>query len=85
MIKMSERDWIAKSRCRGEDTSQFFPSGSQDALARLTAQTYCAQCSVRKKCHAYGIEIQAMDGIWGGVLFGQTRSRRAKYRKIIDE
>lgn len=82
---MSDSSWIAESRCRGADTSRFFPSGSQDALAKITVQKYCSECTVRKKCYAYGIEIQAMDGIWGGVLFGQTRSRRAKYRRMIDE
>jgi len=65
-----ERPWAARSECRGEDPTIFFPGTDDDPAIGLAI---CARCPVRQECLEYAIEARERYGIWGGTTERQRR------------
>ena len=68
----TEEAWQLKAACRGPQAIVFFPppqfERKDEKLEReRRAKMICAQCSVRKECLDYALEIREQHGIWGGL------------------
>lgn len=72
--------WRDKARCKGSDTSVFYPErGSNGTTAKLV----CFGCSVREQCAKFAINNSLRDGIFGG-LTDKERCKVRNGRKAID-
>lgn len=68
----SKDEWRKTARCRGIDTSIFFPGSIVRPAARdaaiSKATAICARCDHRKPCLEEAKARGEREGIWGGVL-----------------
>lgn len=69
---------MEKSKCRsaaqtyGPDEDPFFPSNN-DTLYVIAVTQYCAFCTVKDECGAFGTKYN-LEGVWGGIK--RVRSKR---------
>ena len=71
-------NWQVKAACRGPQAAVFFPppqfERKEDKLRRESrAKDICLDCSVRRACLDYAIEIREPHGIWGGLNEAERR------------
>ncbi len=56
--------WVKRAKCRGEDTSIFFPERGDNSLI-AQAKAFCLECEVVENCLAYAIRTEQPVGVWG--------------------
>ncbi|MGH9023014.1 MAG: WhiB family transcriptional regulator [Acidimicrobiia bacterium] len=71
------QSWRQQARCRGVDSSMFFPS-IEDDEALTAAKEICIPCPVRHLCLEYALATREKLGIWGGA---DERERRRILRQ----
>lgn len=69
----SKTDWMDSASCIEVDSALFF---DQALIADGHYRTVCASCVVRAQCLAYAKANREEFGVWGGVVFPGSRSRR---------
>jgi WhiB family redox-sensing transcriptional regulator len=67
--------WMLRSKCRGADPAEFFPS---DGVGVEFAQRICGSCPVRVECLEYALKFRIEHGVWGGA---SERERRRILRR----
>lgn len=79
--RMTDRDWVTRAACRGEDPELFFPERGRDPRIE-TAFSICERCPVPDECAVYAQESGSEYGIWGGKLQGRdSRLKRPTRRR----
>ena len=68
-----DSSWREKARCKGSDTSVFFPERGGNGT---TAKLICYGCPVRIPCAKFAVNNTLRDGIFGGF----TDKERIKIR-----
>ena len=71
-VQHHEETWQTKAACRGPQAVVFFPppqfERKEDRTMReQRAKEICRDCSVRKACLQYAVDIREPHGIWGGL------------------
>lgn len=72
-------DWRDNGACLTEDSSLFFPKGTEGPWLIVIAQAkaICRRCPVRDACLSYALDNNVTDGIFGGL----TERERAAVRR----
>jgi len=70
-------DWRDQAACRGADPNIFFPK-IPTTQSRETAQAFCVGCPVQAQCLDLADEVNAGEGVWGGV----DREAAEQQRKV---
>ena len=84
-----DRTWAEDGSCmphhnNGADLSGLFYPESGEGAASEVAPLICAACPARAGCFAYGLEIRAEAGVWGGIDFGALpRAKRHKMMGLV--
>lgn len=83
MSGLADREWMLAARCRGFDTSVFFPQkeSGRGPVARTTndAKKICRTCPVIIECRDHALANDEPHGIWGGMTYSERRAvSRAK-------
>lgn len=74
--------WMADAVCNPKNAEVFFPTTSITYAARLEAARHmCNACPVTADCLAYALELDPVDGIWGGLTPEERASLRRKARR----
>lgn len=65
-------EWQLKAACRGPHSAAFFPPANAERRderrqREARAKNICADCSVKRQCLDYALEIGERHGIWGGL------------------
>ncbi|MEE2034829.1 WhiB family transcriptional regulator [Rhodococcus chondri] len=72
------RDWMVWARCRGFDTSVFFPQKDEGrgpvAGAEAAAKKICRTCPVIAECRDQALLNDESHGIWGGMNYAERRA-----------
>lgn len=78
MSGSDDRDWMVAARCRGVDTTMFFPrtEDGRSAVVRAEAQAkeVCRQCPVLHRCRDYALSTDETHGVWGGLNYSERRA-----------
>ncbi|MEV7141637.1 WhiB family transcriptional regulator [Streptomyces tauricus] len=73
-------DWRELALCRYEDPDLFFPIGtltSGPALIQTDeAKAVCRRCPAMRRCLAWALTTDPVEGIWGGTTEGERRAIR---------
>lgn len=76
-------DWYAYAACHGQDTNLFYPPKHLKATA---AKQVCARCPVATQCLEYALDMNDMNGVWGGMSPEERKEiRRARNRQEEQE
>ena len=80
----ADENWQLKAACRGPHATVFFPppqfERKEDKLRReARAKEICVDCSVKRACLDYAIEIREPHGIWGGLNEAERRQLLATH------
>ncbi|MFI6579621.1 WhiB family transcriptional regulator [Embleya sp. NPDC050493] len=79
-------NWLGMAICRGEDPDLFFPIGnvrSGKALLQIDeAKAACHRCPVMQHCLNWAMEVDPVEGIWGGTT--EAERRAVKRRAVHD-
>ena len=68
--------------CTPKTAELFFPTTSVTYAARTEAARHmCNACPVTADCLAYALDIDPVDGIWGGLTPNERRTLRRKARR----
>lgn len=73
---VSRPDWMADANCLGTNTEQFFQDTLRVESARQAttrALAICRACDVQVECLTYALNIDELDGVWGGMTTEQRR------------
>jgi WhiB family redox-sensing transcriptional regulator len=62
--------------CRGEDTTLFFPTSSDDTAPAQAAIAICRRCPHQDECLQWALDTKQGYGIWGGTTPAQRRIMR---------
>lgn len=78
-------DWRERAKCRGMDTSIFFPNvrGKSADVVYADGKKICAYCPVRKQCFTLSEEFVSSGdrhGLFGGLTPAERKLRRRKGR-----
>lgn len=78
MSACEDRDWVVAARCRGVDTSMFFPrpEDGRGAVVRAERQAkeVCAACPVIVECREHALRLGETHGVWGGMNYAERRA-----------
>lgn len=69
-------DWHVDANCRGADPGQFFVDTQRTPAAveaTTRALSICRACDVQVECLTYALNIDELDGVWGGMTTEQRR------------
>ena len=71
-VQQVDQNWQMQAACRGPHSVVFFPptqfERKDDKLQRESrAKEICSDCSVKRDCLDYALEIREPHGIWGGL------------------
>lgn len=55
--------WFNDAKCRGADTTLFFPEQGESARRALEI---CCDCPVTEECLQYALSNGEREGVWGG-------------------
>lgn len=74
-----EETWQTKAACRGPQATVFFPPShferKEEKLEReRRAKEICSDCSVKRECLDYAVDIKEPHGIWGGLNESERRT-----------
>lgn len=73
-------DWQLRARCRGADSTMFYPPENTRGPVRMRleflAKDVCWQCPVLQECREHALRTREPYGIWGGMT--------AKERALAD-
>lgn len=58
--------WTSDAKCLDHDTNIFFEIYEDNEMVRPTVDKICAECPVRRRCFAEGVNGKSW-GVWGGV------------------
>ncbi|MGN5236878.1 WhiB family transcriptional regulator [Rhodococcus sp. SJ-3] len=83
MSGLDDREWMLAARCRGFETSVFFPQKESGlgpvAGAERDAKKICRTCPVIIECRDHALANDESHGIWGGMNYSERRAvARAK-------
>ncbi|MEZ5152744.1 WhiB family transcriptional regulator [Rhodococcus zopfii] len=82
---MTDRGWTLWARCRGMDTTTFFPQKEDGrfaaARAEAAAKSICRSCPVVAECRDTALQAGETHGIWGGMTYAERRAF-ARARKL---
>ena len=83
MVVLKAESWQLKAACRGPHASLFFPPTTFERKDEKEdregdAKRICSQCSVRRDCLDYAIQIREPHGIWGGTTETERRALLAR-------
>jgi len=73
--EMTTATWRQRAKCRGLDTTLFYPSPEEDAEE---AKAVCEACVVREACLEHALFHREAEGVWGGLT---ERERRRILRR----
>ncbi|MEE2056950.1 WhiB family transcriptional regulator [Rhodococcus artemisiae] len=75
---LDDREWMLAARCRGFDTSVFFPQKESGrgpvAGAENDAKKVCRTCPVISECRDHALRNAEQHGIWGGMNYSERRA-----------
>jgi WhiB family transcriptional regulator, redox-sensing transcriptional regulator len=74
-----DRDWVARSACRGLDPTIFYPATDEEADE---AKAVCAECPVQLDCLEHAIGHREHNGVWGGAT-ERERQRIIRRRRRL--
>ncbi|MBF4479968.1 WhiB family transcriptional regulator [Rhodococcus rhodochrous] len=78
MYGSGDRDWVVAARCRGVDTSMFFPQPEDGRGAVLRAERQakevCRSCPVIDACREHAVRTGETHGVWGGMNYSERRA-----------
>ena len=72
VLRIEAPEWQARAACKSPHAAGiFFPPSTferkdEKEERESRAKAICAECSVRKECLDYALEIRELHGIWGG-------------------
>jgi len=72
-------DWMARARCRGEETELFFDEAMIKSRKFLV---FCEACPVRKACGEWAVKNRETYGVWGGLTPMERANAHLKRPKI---
>lgn len=74
--------WRLDAKCANEHVGNFYiKEGLKGMKARQHIQSaiaFCQDCPVKMRCFQYAVDNNEVNGVWGGVHFGETASRIRK-------
>lgn len=76
MFRLQPEPWMERAKCKGMDTSLWFPiRGESQKIARST----CAVCPVADECWEYACRTDTSYGIWGGKIIKRGKDKNTDY------
>jgi WhiB family redox-sensing transcriptional regulator len=75
-------DWRDEAACSGDrDPDAWFASPATEPQRVARAMAVCRGCPVQNECAEFALEIDVVDGIWGGLNGADLRDLGAVHRK----
>ncbi|MER5915517.1 WhiB family transcriptional regulator [Streptomyces sp. NPDC001982] len=75
-------DWRERAICWGADPDLFFPVGNSSSGPTLIqtdgAKAVCRRCPVMRECLQWAIEVDPVEGVWGGTTEQERRVMKAR-------
>jgi WhiB family redox-sensing transcriptional regulator len=75
-------DWHELAICQGTDPDLFFPVGNASSGPTLIqiaeAKAVCHRCPVIDQCLSWALDVDLVDGIWGGTTEAERRAMRRR-------
>ena len=76
---MGPTDWMARARCRGEQTELFY---DEHMIKSRKFLVFCEACPVRSACGEYAFKNKETYGVWGGLTPMERANAHLKRPKI---